>query len=271
MGALGVEFLQLYNVTLYAGTVFQCSFNFFIQNTTRATSIYLTVAVALDRLIRSEFPHRSRLICTKKNVIILTIIMVIIFSAIWSFYLYQMSAYDATKGICNSPSAAYSFFTQYVHHPMRALIVCLIPAIIIIASNLRLMMNIRLSRQRVHAGMMTNALSIDTATLTIPNQNKKNTHRITAFDRMILYMMMVNVSTLLVTLLPFQLYLIIRTYGNTSSAYVNKLIRSFMLIWSSIYFGIGFYIYCLAVPLFRRRVIKIIKTIFKCRADQSTT
>lgn len=271
LGSLAVEFLQLYNIILYTGTVLQCGFNFFIQNVTRATSIYLAVAIALDRLIRSELPHRSRVICTKRNVIILTIIYVIIFSAVWSFYLYQASAYNANTNTCNSPSAVYRFFTLYIHHPFRLMLVCLIPAIIIITANLRLMINIRLSRQRVHAGTMMNTFSINTATITIPNQEKKNIRQITAFDRMIFYMMMANVSSLLITQIPFHLNLIIRTYANTSDAYATKLIRSFMLIWSSLYFGIGFYIYCLAAPLFRQQVVKTIKTVFRYETNYLTT
>jgi hypothetical protein len=258
---LALEFVRLYDITIYAGTIFQCGFNSFVQNVTRATSIYLAVSVALDRLIRSEWPMYSRSICTRRNVLLVTGLLVLVFSAMWSFYLYQMSFFDPISGRCINIPASFTYFTRYIHDTARAIVVCVLPIVMIIAANVRLSFNIRSSRRRVHGTALS---TVFTTAVTFPDQQQTNkVGRGTAFDRMILYMMLTNVLALFLTQTPFHIDQIRNNYFNPLSTFVNRLLRSFLLIWSSLYFGIGFYLYCLSAPLFRRKC----RSFLSCRRE----
>ena len=263
LATLGIDFLRLSEINLYGNTILQCGFNLFIQNVTRAISTYFAVAIAIDRLIRSELPIQSRFICTKRNVAILTVIYVVIFSAIWSFFLYRMSFYDFTKNQCTSPPEAYSYFSRNIHDTARAIIVCVIPILVITGANLRLMVNIRASRRRVHGKieMTRDASTMYPGVNTGPDGNTGTGRRVTSFDRMILYMMIANVVTLFVTQTPFHVDQIRSNYVRTVTGFESRLLRSYLLIWSSLYFGIGFYVYCLSAPLFRQKSIKILKNL----------
>ena len=270
---LGIEFIRLYDVTVYLGTALQCGFNTFLQNVTRATSTYLAVAVAIDRLLRSELPMHSRVLCTRRNAGILTIIYIVIFSTMWSFYLYQMSFFDWKTNRCVNFPPFFTYFTRYVHDTARAAIVCLLPILIITAANLRLLKNILSSRRRVHGtnGVMRETPTMYTTAITAPNQSTTTARRVRSFDRMIFYMMVANVSTLFLTQTPFHIDQIRNNYWNVLDPIVNRLLRSFLLIWSSLYFGIAFYLYCLSAPLFRQKCAKILKNLTKRQRDQPAT
>jgi hypothetical protein len=93
-----------------------------------------------------------------------------------------------------------------------------------------------------------------------------------ALDRMLFYMMIANVSIFLITQIPFHIYSCISNKLSGLNAFTLSLIRAMLLIWSSLYFGLAFYFYCLASPLFRHKFIKIIKRIFCCQTiPRSTT
>ncbi|CAF4251909.1 unnamed protein product, partial [Adineta steineri] len=68
---LASDYLTLYNIAMYSNMLMQCRYSYYIQNISRALSTYWMVTVALDRLIRTEYPMRSKKICTKHNVIII--------------------------------------------------------------------------------------------------------------------------------------------------------------------------------------------------------
>ena len=221
-------------------------------------STYLSVAIALDRYIRSEKPLRSRLICTRKNVIKLTIFYFIIFSLFWSFYLIPLSTQDPLTSVClYNQSNTYHFFLVSISVPIRAVCFCLIPVIIMTIANMRILNNIRQSHKRVsdardHPGEQSRS------------SNTQMYERMSAMDRMLFYMMLANVLTFLITQVPFHIYTVIRTYIDTFDAYTHLLIYALLLIWSSLYFGIAFYLYCLASPLFRKKFFKITKKLIHC-------
>lgn len=270
---LAIEFLRLYNINIYQGSVLNCGLNSFIQNVTRATSTYLAVAVAIDRLIRSELPVQSRYICTRRNAVIWTIVTVIIFIAIWSSYLYQMSFYNAALDRCVNQPASLSYYNRYIHDIARTVILCVIPIVFIVAANLRLTFNIRASRRRVHGTdrILRDAQSMYTNRFTGADQSTATVGRSTSFDRMNLYMMMANVTALFITQTPFHIQQISANYVTISDPIANRFVRTLSLIWSSLYFGIGFYGYCLSAPLFRRKCLKVLKNLVPCRRNAAAT
>jgi hypothetical protein len=225
------------------------------------------VTVAIDRLIRSELPMRSKIICTRRNVILISCIYLIIFLLFWSFFLYPYVSQDPVTGACNfqKSSASYYYFISTIHVPIRAVFVCFIPVLIMLLANLRMLMNIRHSRNRVTNGI---PMPSSEANLPLPNGSiprEKKGRRMSALDRMLYYMMIANVSIFVITQIPFHIYSCIRNNLNGLDAFTASLIRAMLLIWSSLYFGIAFYFYCLASPLFREKFIKIAKKFFCCQ------
>lgn len=261
---LTIEFLSICGYYIYLNTFFQCRFNLFLQNLTRSLSTYFSVAIAIDRLIRSEIPLRARMICTRKNVSIITIIIFILFSLFWSFYLFPFSYQNSITKICYYNQVYdYYFFLVKINIPLRAVLFCLIPIIIMIAANLRMIINIHQAHIRI-GDLPQNRSSTHISSVTASGIGS---HRTLAIDRMLLYLVIANVLTFIITQSPFHIYMVIRIYINTFNDYIHLLIYAMLLIWSSIYFGIAFYLYCLASPLFRRKFIRILRKLIHCHIN----
>jgi hypothetical protein len=258
---------------MFRNVFFQCRFTYFIQNISRAMSTYFMVTVAIDRLIRSEFPMRSKHICTKRNVIYITIIYLIIFSLFWSFFLYPLSTQNPITGSCSySQSPSYYYFLMNIHVPIRAVMICFVPVIIMLLANIRMLMNIRQSRRRVIDGITMHSSETNLHLPNLPNSKEKKNRKLTALDRMLYYMMIANVSIFILTQVPFHIYSCIRNNLSGINSFTGSLIRAMLLIWSSLYFGSGFYFYCLASPLFRQKFVRMTKTVFCCQVlPRSTT
>ncbi|CAF0990919.1 unnamed protein product, partial [Didymodactylos carnosus] len=163
------------------------------------------------------------------------------------------------------------------HAPLRLILVCLIPVITMAAANIRLLSNIRRSRRRVGAEME--------GTLTVYEQQQKQQgerlkttispptpnatrignilklRRLNAVERMLVLMMITNVTMYIITQVPYHIYTVSRGYYQGLDSYTNSLVRALLLIWSSVYFGIGFYLFCFASPLFRQKFLKIGRTL----------
>ncbi|CAF1414810.1 unnamed protein product [Adineta steineri] len=255
---LTTEFLGTFNIYVYSDVFLQCRLNYFIQNVSRAISTYLAITVTCDRLIRSELPIRSRFICTRENAIKLTIFYCIIFSILHSFWFCPLNTLSPIGGVCyTGPPSAYTYFFSNIFLPLRLIFICIIPVIIMSLANIRMLFNIRQSHRRVTQGNEINV---------IPGGSMRQ--RMTSLDRMLFYMMLVNVSAFIITQIPFQVYTLVRTYYRGLSTLDNLLVRALVLIWSSIYFGFGSYLYCFASPLFRESLFRILKNIIYCRIHQ---
>jgi len=263
---LAIEFLRICGYYISSNVFFQCRLDPFVENISRAMSTYFSVGIAVDRFIRSELPIRSKIICTRKNIFLVTIIIFIIFCLFWSFYLFPFSnLVEITDNCVYNQSTSYQFFVVNVQIPLRAMFLCLIPVIIMTAANIRMMNNIRQARNRIgNAPPMIegnkSSTFISSTALSGPIGR-----RTLAIDRMLIYMMVANVLTFIITQIPFHTYMVIQVYIDRFDPYTQSLIYTMLLIWSSIYFGIAFYLYCLASPLFRRKFIRICRKLIRCQ------
>ncbi|CAF0744746.1 unnamed protein product [Adineta ricciae] len=247
-GALGYQ--------LYPHVVFQCRLNPFVKNVSRAMSTSCSICIALDRLLRSEtkMPMRSKVICTRRNVCKLAILLLIIFCLFWSFYLFPLSTQDRlTRSCYYNQSEIYYFFLVKVNVPMRAVLFCAIPVITMIAANGRMLYNIRQSHLRITHVQTRNTVS--QMTRRVSNASRS------AVDQMLLYLMIANVGVFIITQVPFHFYAVMHVYFESLNDYIHLMIYATLLLWSSIYFGVAFYLYCLTSPLFRKKFIEILKKI----------
>ena len=265
LSTLTIESLGIYGYQLIPSLYFECHLIPFVQNVTRGLSTYLSVGIAIDRLIRSELPMRSRILCTRRNVVIFSTILLTIFSSLWLVYLVPFSSRYAQTGRCVYESSnRFAHFLININIPARAVVLCIIPVVLMGIANLRMLRNIRQSQLRVADAMKT---ANDTTSVVITGPVCR---RVSAMDRMLLYMMICNILTFILTQIPFHLYSVAEVYRNVFSDETDTLIYGMILIWSSVYFGIAFYLYCLTSPLFRRKFLnlskKISSTLLICRA-----
>jgi hypothetical protein len=269
------EFLTIYNIIMFMNVFFQCQFYLFIENVSRAMSTYFMVTISIDRLIRTELPMRSKRICTKRNTFIITLIYFIIFGLFWSFFLYPWISQNPITGTCSyTESASLYYFILNIHVPIRAVFICFIPALIMLGANIRMLFNIRQSQRRITDGTVGPSSDTNIPVPLGPNGRPKKRRRMSALDRMLFYMMVANVSMFLVTQIPFHIYSWLQNTLIKVDPLPAKLIRAMLLIWSSLYFGVAFYFYCLASPLFRQKFMKIIRRVFCCQTifqPQSST
>ena len=222
-------------------------------------STYLAVGIALDRFIRSELPLRSRRICTRRNAIIYTFICVVSFSLLWAIWFSPTITRDPITSNCiYTASATVYFYLIQVQTPVRLVVVCIIPVIVMAAANIRMLYNLRQSHRRVQNQIEINTV-MTARTATVPKNS--TARRMSAIDRMLFYMMLANVFTFIITQIPYHAYSTVRSYYRTLDPFTNSLVRAVLLIWSSLYFGVAFYLYCLASPLFREKFIVISKKI----------
>ncbi|CAF4139425.1 unnamed protein product [Adineta steineri] len=263
---LAIDFLGICGYSIYSNIYLQCHLSPFVENISRAMSTYFSVGIAVDRFIRSEMPLRSKMICTRKNIFIVTIIIFIIFCLFWSFYLYPFSSQILITGECiYNQSISFEFFLVNIHIPLRAIFFCLIPIIIMTASNIRMMSNIRQARMRVSDIPQNNDGYKSSTIISSTAISGPVGRRTLAIDRMLLLMMAASVLTFIITQIPFHIYMVVQVNIHTFNSYTDSLIYSMLLIWSSIYFGIAFYLYCLASPLFRRKFIRIGRKLINCQ------
>lgn len=262
---LSIDFLITYGIYLYVHVFFQCRLQLFLLNVTRAMSSYLAMSISLDRFLRSEMPIRSRMICIPKNVLKLTLSYLILFSFLLSFFFCPLNGQNPrTRACVTNQSPIYSSFIQNVFFPVRAFLTCVVPIFVMTLTNIRMLRNISQSRRRVNQrALMINTVSLNPLPthldLSQQTQIQSSNSRLTALDRALVLMTVANVTVFTVTQIPLHTYIVTRAFAPTLDAYTHTLVRAMLLIWSSLYFGIAFYLYCLTAPLFRQRSFQLAK------------
>ena len=216
-------------------TVFiRCRMIYWLQNIFRALSSFIACTISLDRMFRALYPTRAKLMCTNRRAQIILLIYFFIFTISFTFYLLPYINEDS-KGICSTHvNPVYHRFMTHIWPPLRTILVCLIPVSIMITANIRLWRQIRASKRRV-APRFTAGFHLSST------------------DHMLIFLTISNVVAFILTQVPFHVYTTIVGYQTSAVD-----IRTPMLLWSSVYFGIGFYIYCLTSPYFRAKFLSTI-------------
>jgi hypothetical protein len=266
--SLIVEFLDsIFQIQVLPFDIFQCQFILWLQNATRTICSFFATTISIDRFIRSEYPIRSRIWCTPKNVVRLAIIYFIFSIVLYAFFYYPLNLRDK-EGYCSfSFNDTFHIFAINVMPPIRFVFICILPSSIMLGCGGRMLYNIRQSRRRI---THQRTLPITTvATIAIPISKgsgitNNNQPQKIAIDHMLLLMVIANVFTYIITQVPFNIYSIYYGYEATNDYLLHSLTRSFLLMWSSVYFGVGFYLFCIASPQFRRQFLTKIKTICIC-------
>ena len=266
--SLIVEFLDsIFQVQIFPSDVLRCQFTLWLQNASRTVCAFLTVTVSIDRFLRSEFPMASRAWCTPKNVLKLFIGYCLFSSAFYAFFFHPSNLFD-TDGQCSfSRDESFRLFALNIMPPIRFVLTCLLPTIIMLVCGGRMLFNIRRSRKRIThmSATMPNGI----ATIALPasgvNPTKEGNRRsTTSMDNMLLWMVLVNVIAFIITQIPFSAYTLYYGYQNSSDYKSYSLTRAFLLMWGSVYFGIGFYLFSVTSPQFRSKFNAKMKNLCCC-------
>jgi hypothetical protein len=131
----------------------------------------------------------------------------------------------------------------------------------------RMIANIRQSKNRVAQQNSPHNPAIATVGVPISKEIKTsdpNRRQTAAIDQMLFLMVLANVITYIITQIPFNIYTFYYEYETSDDFTLYSLLRAFLLMWNSIYFGIGFYLFCITSSQFRKQFITKIKTLCIC-------
>ncbi|CAF0793996.1 unnamed protein product [Adineta steineri] len=237
-----IEFIDVaYNVRFIHLALIRCRFIYWLQNIFRALSSYIACTISFDRMFRAVYPARAKYFCTCRIAWRIVLIYLFIFTFSLTFYLLPYMNED-DNGICITTSnTIYNKFLTIIWPPIRTIVVCIIPAVIMITTNILLWRRIRESKRRVAP-------------------RSSNPHHSTSTETMLIFITISNVLAFILTQIPFHIYTTIVRYKSSIDH-----IRTPMLLWGSVYFGIGFYIYCLTSPYFRSKFLLTVHWCLKKR------
>ncbi|CAF0729731.1 unnamed protein product [Rotaria sp. Silwood1] len=262
------EFLSsIFEFQILPYDIFRCQFILWLQNATRTVCSFLATTVSMDRFIRSEYPIQSRIWCTTKIVVKLLIIYCLFSMLLYAFFFHPLNVLDSDDH-CSFPyDDIFRRIALNIMPPIRFILICVIPSIVMVGCGGRMLYNIRQAKQRII--QQTTPHHAPVATITIPTsiQNKRNDEnrrQITTFDRMLLLMVLANVIAYIITQIPFSIYTLYYGYEALDSFTFYALMRAFLLMWSSVYFGIGFYLFCITSSQFRKQFLRKIKNLCIC-------
>jgi hypothetical protein len=151
--------------------------------------------------------------------------------------------------------------------PIRFVLICLIPTIVMVECGSRMLANIRQAKKRVAPQKSVQHIVIALVVIPVSKRSNiidENRPQTAAIDQMLFLMVLANIITYIITQIPFNIYTLYYPYEISVDYTLYSLIRAFLLIWSSVYFGIGFYLFCITSPQFRKQFITKIKTLFIC-------
>ncbi|CAF3424360.1 unnamed protein product [Rotaria sp. Silwood1] len=259
------EFVDsLFVIQIFPFDVFRCQFILWLQNATRTICSFLATTVSIDRFLRSEYLMLSRRWCTPKNVCKLSIIYLLFSILLYSFFFYPLNTFD-NEGFCTFDfNGTFRILAVYVMPPIRFTLICIIPTVIMVACGCRMVYNVGQSRKRVTQQTITHNQTL--ATIVVPILQSTNTtnndrRQNIASDRVLLSMVIINIIAYIITQIPFNSYAVYYGYETTKNSLSHSLTRSFLLMWSSVYFGVGFYLFCCASRQFRKQFLIKIKII----------
>jgi hypothetical protein len=184
--------------------------------------------------------------------------------ALYTFFFNPLNVFDSDQQ-CSFPyPGSFRLFALNILPPIRFLLICVIPVTVMIGCGGRMLFNIRKAKTRV--AQQTRTPQGGMATIIAPrskgsNMTDSSQREKKSIDSMLRLMVLANVVAYIITQLPFNVYTLYYGYEASDNYTIYSLIRAFLLMWSSIYFGTGFYLFFITSPHFRKQFITKIKTV----------
>ena len=206
-----------------------------------------------------------------KNVIKLSIIYALFSIILYAFFFYPLNVFDDDGNCSFKYNGTFRTFALNVMPPIRFTLVCVTPSGVMLGCSGRMLYNIRKSQRRV-APQTTTLATIPVPISKASGTNSKNQRKTLVVDNVLLLMVIANIVAYIITQIPFDIYSVYYGYETDDDFISYSLKRAFLLMWSSVYFGVGFYLCSIASPQFRKQSLTKIRAIFICfQPSQSQT
>ncbi|CAF0984662.1 unnamed protein product [Adineta steineri] len=234
-----------------------CRFRWFLKGLTQFCSAWILVFVTIDRWLRTCFPFKANKWCTHKNVIIVTICIIIIGTSLHSHMLSAQLLGRLQPGIATSacgpadPFGLYAnfYFAQWPF--IQVFFVCLIPVTLMVSGSIDIHRTIQKTKSRIQTVVMNQPQQLRQARL----------------HRQMLILMISSIMIFFVTTLPVSIRLIVAAYeisvGKTTNLIKIISDTGILTILLSLNYAINFYVHCLTSKLFRDEFIQCTKIIYR--------
>jgi hypothetical protein len=258
--------IQLQNYSALA-----CRFRTFFAYVFMDLSSWCIAGLAFDRFLRTEIPLRAKLICVRRNALIMILIFFLLLCGINGHYfsagIGQERGGNRTTAHCLENRETYPnyyYFYKIIWPKIDMIVFCFLPACIMIFCNVRIRYILR--RQRRHFEGQNGHVKIVNIEQTLNGSipiKRSPSHR-KAIERQMFLMMSSCVIVFLSTTVPVTIYLIlleqvIVSYPNFARdnayyVFIFRMLRALMYV----HFGCNFYLYCLTSRIFRGEFIRTI-------------
>ncbi|CAF1003349.1 unnamed protein product [Adineta steineri] len=234
-----------------------CRSRWFMKGFTQFCSAWILVFVTIDRWLRTRFPFKANKWCIHRNVIIVTICIIIIGTGLHSHMLSAQLLGRLQPGIATiacgpadtTSSYANFYFSQWPF--IQVFFVCLIPVTLMLLGSIAIHRTIQKTKSRIQT----------------VGTNQPQQLRQARLHRQMLILMISSIMIFFITTLPVSIRLIVAAYevsiGKTTN--INKIVRDtgILTILLNLNYAINFYVHCLTSKLFRDEFIQCTKIIYR--------
>ncbi|CAF0984722.1 unnamed protein product [Adineta steineri] len=234
-----------------------CRFRWFMKGFTQFCSAWILVFVTIDRWLRTCFPFKANKWCTHKNVIIVTICIIIIGTSLHSHMLSAQLFGRLQPGIATSacgPADPFSLYANFYFAQwpfIQVFFVCLIPVTLMLLGSIDIHRTIQKTKSRIQTVAMNQPQQLRQARL----------------HRQMLILMISSILIFFVTTLPVSIHQIIAAYAYLANTAIdeNKIVNdtAILTVLLSLNYASNFYVHCLTSKLFRDEFIKFIKILYR--------
>ncbi|CAF1255004.1 unnamed protein product [Rotaria sp. Silwood1] len=227
-----------------------CQFRHYMYYLATNFSAWMLTTIACDRWIRSQFPIKSKRLCTPRTAIY-TIIIVLIIDCLLHIHIITPMFGQIAPGVttmcgANSRYPNYSYFYEKIWPIITLLTITIIPASCMIFFFIAITINVLTHHNRIIPIGQTNV-------------NRREKRRARFLHRQMLILMLVTWILFSLTTLPATLFRFIISTLNVQQSF------SFSLLLTSIFefitlsnYSLNFYLHCLTSKLFRKEFFKCI-------------
>ena len=200
-----VSIFDFVEVGLVQGPIFLetydglCRFRWFTKGLAQFCSAWILMFIAIDRWLKARFPFKTGRWCTRRNAFITVIVVVVIGCCLQSHMLNAQVFGKRFPGIATEAcgpinySSPYTKFYFSTWSYIQAVLVCLVPATLMLISAIDISHVIRKGKKRIQP---TGA----------------NLQRHDRTQRQVLLMMLSSIILFLLTVLPVNIRVIVATY-----------------------------------------------------------
>ena len=228
------------------GDIF-CQLILFLGTVAQQYSNWILVAMTVERFVAIWFPFKVKKICTKRNVALANIVMIVVFiCANWHFLLTFEEVADPLLVWDCRPKPNFAYFINVVWYWIDGTLYAFLPIILIVVLN----------------GLIVYAVKRATNTRIDLTNNTKKARDKAAQQRQMTIMLLTISMVFIVLVLPNCIFFIVKeywTWKNTLHGTAQYfLLYQIVFVLSDLNHAVNFYLYCLSGKRFRHNFLKVI-------------